>query len=76
MALAARQEDKLREVEKRISDEGGVAISVKTDVIDRRQVITMKGGGGGEGGRGEGECMESCVLTKLCWVLTSAVSST
>lgn len=39
VAMAARREDKLRELEKRISDEGGVAISVKTDILDRQQVI-------------------------------------
>ncbi|KAK7495229.1 hypothetical protein BaRGS_00013411, partial [Batillaria attramentaria] len=38
VAMAARREDKLRELEKKISDEGGVAISVKTDVLDRKQV--------------------------------------
>ena len=38
VAMAARREDKLRELEKRISDEGGVAISVKTDILDRQQV--------------------------------------
>lgn len=38
VAMAARREDQLRELEKRISDDGGVAISVKTDVLDRKQV--------------------------------------
>ncbi|KAL8598680.1 hypothetical protein ACOMHN_033245 [Nucella lapillus] len=41
VAMAARREDKLRELEKRISDEGGVAISVKTDILDRQQVHDM-----------------------------------
>ncbi|XP_076468299.1 uncharacterized protein LOC143299079 isoform X1 [Babylonia areolata] len=41
VAMAARREDKLHELEKRISDEGGVAISVKTDILDRQQVFEM-----------------------------------
>lgn len=38
VAMAARREDRLRELEKKISDEGGVAISVKTDILNRQQV--------------------------------------
>lgn len=38
VAMAARREEKLRELEQRISDEGGVAISVKSDVLSRKEV--------------------------------------
>ena len=41
VAMAARREDKLHELEKRISDEGGVAISVKTDILVRQQVTRL-----------------------------------
>ena len=41
VAMAARREDLLLGIEKRICDDGGVAISVRTDITDRLQVCLM-----------------------------------
>ncbi|XP_046369445.2 glycine betaine reductase ATRR-like isoform X1 [Haliotis rufescens] len=41
VAMAARREDKLREVEKSMAEFGGVAISVKTDVTKRSEVAEL-----------------------------------
>ena len=38
VALVARREDKLLELKTNIEDEGGVAITVKTDVTNRHEV--------------------------------------
>ena len=38
VALVARREDKLLELKANIEDEGGVAITVKTDVTKRHEV--------------------------------------
>ncbi len=38
VAMAARREEKLQEVVRAIEDEGGVAIAVKTDVVNRQDV--------------------------------------
>lgn len=38
VALVARREDKLQEVKKQIEQEGGIAIAVKCDVVDRDEV--------------------------------------
>ena len=39
VAMAARRVDQLREVESEITKDGGVCISVKTDVVNRIQVL-------------------------------------
>ena len=40
VAMAARRVDQLREVESEITNDGGVCISVKTDVVARSQVMS------------------------------------
>ena len=38
VAMAARRQDRMDEIKDMIEKEGGVAICVKTDVTDRKQV--------------------------------------